>query len=36
MDYGILAFATEEEARAADRDGQAHQWPAIVSLAKSR
>ena len=36
MDYGILAFATEAEARAADRDGQAHQWPAIVSLAKSR
>jgi hypothetical protein len=36
MDYGILAFATEEEARAADRDGQAHEWPAIVSYAKSR
>jgi hypothetical protein len=36
MDYGILAFATEEEARAADRDGQAHRWPAIVSFAKSR
>jgi hypothetical protein len=36
MDYGILAFATAEEARAADRDGQAHQWPAIVTLAKSR
>ena len=36
MDYGILAFATEAEARAADREGQAHQWPAIVSLAKSR
>jgi copper chaperone NosL len=36
MDYGILAFATEEEARAADRDGQAHQWPAIVRLAETR
>lgn len=36
MDYGILAFATEDEARAADRDKQAHQWPAIVSFAKSR
>jgi hypothetical protein len=36
MDYGILAFATEEEARAADRDRQAHSWPAIVSFAKSR
>jgi copper chaperone NosL len=35
MDYGILAFATEDEARAADRDGQAYQWPAIVSLAKT-
>jgi hypothetical protein len=34
MDYGILAFATAEEARAADRDGQAYQWPAIVTLAK--
>jgi copper chaperone NosL len=36
MDYGILAFATADEARAADRDGQAYQWPAIVSFAKSR
>ena len=36
MDYGVLAFATEEEARAADRDGQAHEWPAIVALAKTR
>jgi len=36
MDYGILAFATEAEARAADRDGQAHRWPAIVSFATSR
>lgn len=36
MDYGILAFATEDEARAADRDGQAHQWPAIVTFAKTR
>ena len=36
MDYGILAFATEAEARAADREGQADQWPAIVSSAKSR
>ena len=36
MDYAILAFATEEEARAADRDGQAHQWPAIVGFATSR
>lgn len=36
MDYGVLAFATADEARAADRDRQAHQWPAIVTLAKSR
>ena len=36
MDYGIQAFATEEEARAADRDGEAYQWPAIVRFAKSR
>ena len=36
MDYGILAFATEDEARAADRDGQAHQWAAIVRLAETR
>ena len=34
MDYGILAFATEDEARAADLDGQAHDWPAIVTFAK--
>ena len=32
MDYGILGFATTDEARAADRDGKAYQWPAIVSL----
>ena len=36
MDYGILAFATAEEARAADREGQAYQWPAIGALAKTR
>jgi hypothetical protein len=36
MDYGILAFATEKEAREADRDGQAQAWPAIVRLAASR
>jgi hypothetical protein len=36
MDYGVLAFATADEARAADRDRQAHQWPAIVTLATSR
>ena len=36
MDYGILAFATADGARAADRDGQARQWPAIVALAKTR
>ena len=36
MDYGILAFATEDEARAANRDGQAHDWPAIVTLAKTK
>lgn len=36
MDYGVLAFATADEARAADRDRQAYQWPAIVSLAKTR
>ena len=36
MDYGILAFATADEARAADRDGQAYQWPAIVAFVKTR
>jgi hypothetical protein len=36
MDYGVLAFATADEARAVDRDRQAHQWPAIVTLATSR
>ncbi len=36
MDYGIVAFATEEEARTADRDGQAYRWPAIVSVATSQ
>ena len=36
MDYAVLAFATEEEARAADREGQALEWPAVVSFAKSR
>ena len=36
MDYAILAFATEEEARAADRNGQSYRWPAIVSAANSR
>ena len=36
MDYAILAFATEDEARAADRDGQAYDWPAIVTFAKTR
>jgi hypothetical protein len=36
MDYGILAFSTEEEARAADRDGQGYDWTAIVRFAKSR
>ena len=36
MDYGIVAFATEEEARRADRDGQVYRWPAIVSVATSQ
>jgi hypothetical protein len=36
MDYGILAFATHDEARAADRDRQAYQWPAIVTFARAR
>jgi hypothetical protein len=36
MDYGILAFATADEARAADRDGQAYEWPAIVTFANTR
>jgi hypothetical protein len=36
MDYGVLAFATADEARAADRDREAQAWPAIVALAKSR
>lgn len=36
MDYGILAFDTADEARAADRERQAHQWPAIVALANTR
>lgn len=36
MDYGFLAFATANEARAADREKQARQWPAIVALAQRR
>lgn len=36
MDYGILAFATADEARAADRDRQAYEWPAIVTFANTR
>lgn len=36
MDYGILAFSTEEEARAADRNGHAYEWPEIVGFATSR
>ena len=36
MDYGILAFESADEARAADRDGQAYPWPAIVTFVKTR
>ena len=36
MDYGMLAFATEDEARAADRERQAYDWPAIVTFAKTK
>ncbi len=36
MDYGILAFATADEARAADRDRQARTWPDIVNLVEAR
>ncbi|MEO5741115.1 MAG: hypothetical protein ABIS29_11020, partial [Vicinamibacterales bacterium] len=36
MDYGILAFATRDKARAADRDSQARNWPAIVTLVETR
>jgi len=36
MDHGILAFATSDEARAADRDHQARMWTAIVSHVESR
>ena len=36
MDYGILAFASADEARAADRDGKAHEWPSIVALVRAR
>lgn len=36
MDYGILAFATEAEARSADRDSQPRRWPAIVAVANTR
>jgi len=36
MDYGVLAFATRNEAAAADRDGQAHNWPAIGGSMEAR
>jgi hypothetical protein len=36
MDYGILAFTDQAEARAADRDGQLHRWPAIVIATTTR
>lgn len=36
MHHGVLAFANEDEARRADRDGQARTWPAIVELAQTR
>lgn len=36
MDYGILAFATADEARTADRDRQARTWPEIVKLLEAR
>jgi hypothetical protein len=36
MDYGILAFATEAEARSADRNGRPLQWAAVVAVAKTR
>ena len=36
MDYGVLAFAGRNEAAAADRDGQAHDWSAIGSFAEAR
>lgn len=36
MDYGVLAFASEGEAQAADRDGQARRWPAVMSFGETR
>ena len=36
MDYGIVAFPTEAEARSADRNSQPLRWPAAVAAAKTR
>lgn len=36
MDYGIVAFATEAEARSADRNSQPLRWPAVAAVAKTR
>jgi hypothetical protein len=36
MDYGIVAFERADEAQAADRDGQARRWPAIVTYMEAR
>jgi hypothetical protein len=36
MDYGIVAFERADQAEAADRDGQARRWPAILSYVEAR
>lgn len=36
MDHGILAFATADEARAADRDKRGRTWPELVTLVEGR
>ena len=36
MDYAIVAFATEEEARAADRDRRPRNWNSVLEWMKAR
>jgi hypothetical protein len=36
MDYGIVAFASAEEAAAADRDARARRWRDVITYAEAR
>jgi hypothetical protein len=36
MDYGFVAYNTDDDARKNDRDGQAHRWPAVIEFAEAR